>query len=475
MKILFVSSEAAPFAKSGGLGDVIGSLPQALLAQGAEVCVVLPLYRNIKEKYGDALKFMTHFDVTLAWRKQYCGLFHLEHEGVSYYFLDNEHYYFRDKYYGEFDDGERFAFFSKAALDALPHMDFQPEILHCSEWQTAMVPVYLKTLYAGQKAYSDLRTVFTIHNIEYQGEYDSWIRGDVLGLSAAQGRLVEYNKNVNFMKGAIVACDKLTTVSPQYASEITEAFFGQGLESIIRENSYKLSGIINGIDQKLFNPARDKALPYKYTFNTKDKKKLNKGLLQEELGLAPEPETPLVAMVGRMVAHKGMDLVLRVFDEMMAEDMQFAILGTGDKNYEEFFTRAAERYPGRVAARLAFSGELASRIYSGADLFLMPSVSEPCGLAQMIALRYGTIPIVRETGGLKDSVRPFEPAEGKGNGLTFVTVNAHDMLGAVRRGLACYKDPDQWETLLKNAFKSDFSWKKPAKEYIKLYQELTER
>ncbi|MDO4553147.1 MAG: glycogen/starch synthase, partial [Bacillota bacterium] len=452
MRVLFVSSEAAPFAKSGGLGDVIGSLPGELRKQGVEAEVILPLYRSIKQRYGEELTYVTCFRVPLAWRRQYAGLFRMEYEGVPFWFLDNEQYFDRDGYYGYFDDGERFAYFSRAVLEALSHMEDLPRILHCSEWQTALTPVYLKTLYAGREGYGSLRTVFTIHNIEYQGEYDPWILGDVLGLSEREGTLVKYNGDVNYMKGAIVACDKLTTVSPSYAGEIQEAFFAHGLERIIRENSYKLSGIINGIDRKLFNPAKDKALPYHYTYATKEKKALNKAALQRELGLAEDGDVPLVAMVGRMAPHKGLDLVRRVFREMMEEPIQFAILGTGDKKYEDFFLSAQNQYPGRAAARLGFAADLASRMYSGADLFLMPSVSEPCGLAQMIAMRYGTIPIVRETGGLKDSVEAFNPQTGKGNGITFATVNAHDMLGAVKRGLELYRDPVRWQQLVKNAF-----------------------
>ena len=472
MKVLVISTEAVPFAKSGGLGDVVGSLPKELKKQGVDARVMLPLYKSIKETYGSSLHFRHSIQVSLGWRKIYCGLYEMEYKGVIFYFLDNENYFLRDGYYGHWDDGERFAFYSKASLEILSTLDFEPDILHCNEWQTALVPVFLKTHYSNLPKYEKLRTVFTIHNIEYQGRFGKDVLVDLLGLTEADGTLLEMDGSINFMKGAIVTCDKLTTVSPTYAQELKNPFFGRGLDWIIRENEYKLSGIINGIDYELYNPYRDKTLTFKYSKNTPEKKGANKETLQRELGLEISSTTPLIAMVGRLVEHKGIGLVTNVFDDMMAMPSQYAILGTGEQQYENFFRWKANQFKGRVSAVTAFSNNLANRIYAGADLFLMPSISEPCGLAQMIALRYGTIPIIRETGGLKDTVAPFNPITEEGNGITFSSINAHDMLDAVRRGQELYYNKVKWEKLMKNAFRSDFSWKKSTATYIKLYKEL---
>ncbi|WP_130863770.1 glycogen synthase GlgA [Bacilliculturomica massiliensis] len=472
MNVLFISTEAAPFAKSGGLGDVIGALPAELMRQGAEVRVMLPLYKSIHDKYMSQMTYVTNYEVALSWRRQYCGLFQMEYGGVTFYFIDNEYYFKRDGYYGYYDDGERFAWFSKACLETLKHISFDPDILHCSEWQTAMTPVYLKTLYRSAPGYDRLRTVFTIHNIEYQGVFGPETLSDLFGLDKRDAGLVTWRKDVNVMKGAVVACDKLTTVSPTYAEEIRYPFYGRGLEDIIRENDYKLSGIRNGIDTVLFNPAKDKLIPVNYTFKTIAKKKQNKQALQERLGLAVCEETPIIAMVGRLAEHKGIDLVIRTFDDLMRNQVQFVLLGTGEKRYEDFFNMKAYDYGDRAAAVTAFSTDLANLIYAGSDLFLMPSISEPCGLSQMIAMRYGTIPVVRETGGLKDSVDPYNPKTGKGNGVTFASVNAHDMLNAVERALELYGDKTHWKKLVGNAMKSDFSWKESAERYAELYDSL---
>ena len=472
MNILFISTEAEPFAKSGGLGDVIGSLPRELKSQGVDARVILPLYKNIRNQYKSQLKFIKDFKVMLSWRTQYCGIFEMEYEGVTFYFLDNEQYFHRDAYYGYYDDGERFAYFSKAALDTLTEIDFVPDILHCSEWQTALVPVYLKTLYKGKPEYNRLRTVFTIHNIEYQGIYDSGILHDLLGISEADRGILDYKGAINFMKGAIVTCDRLTTVSSSYAEEITYSFYGKGLENIIKENKYKMAGILNGIDTKLYNPAKDPCITARYSKKTLNKKLENKTSLQVEFSLEQKSEIPVIAMIGRLAEHKGIDLVVNVFDELMQEETQFVLLGTGEAQYEEFFRKKAEEYPGRVSVSTTFSAELASRIYAGADLFLMPSISEPCGLAQMISLRYGTIPIVRETGGLKDSILPYDPETEKGNGITFRSVNAQDMLGAIKRAIKIYWDKEKWITLVNNGLNTDFSWKSSSKEYIRLYKEM---
>ncbi len=472
MNILLISSEAVPFAKSGGLGDVIGSLPQALRGEGVDARVMMPLYRNIKRDYRDQLEFLCSFEVGLAWRRQYCGIFKLEYDGVPFYFLDNEQYFDRDAYYGYFDDGERFAYFSKAALDAVSLIDFRADILHCSEWQTALVPVYKKLLYEGKPVYDRLKTMFTIHNIEYQGRFDGRILEDLLGIPERCRDVLDYKKDVDYMKGAIVTCDKLTTVSPTYAEEITYDYFANGLADVISQNRYKLIGILNGIDQERHNPLKNPVLRRNYDLSHIEGKKEDKRALQEELGLEVREDVPVIAMVSRLVSHKGIDLVRRVFDELMNEPIQLVILGNGKEEYENFFREKAWNYGNRVAAYLGFSGELADRVYAGADFLLMPSISEPCGLSQMIALRYGTIPIVRETGGLKDSVMPFNPETKEGNGVTFASVNAHDMLGAVRRGVGLYYDKSLWSTLLKNAMNSDFSWKRSCQTYMTVYREL---
>lgn len=472
MKVLLISTEAVPFAKSGGLGDVIGSLPKELKKQGIDARVMLPLYKSIKETYGSSLSFKYSFEVPLGWRKLYCGLYEMEYKGVVFYFLDNEQYFLRERYYGHWDDGERFAFYSKASLEALQKLDYEPDILHCNEWQTALVPVFLKTDYSWIGKYAKMRTVFTIHNIEYQGRFGREILGDLLGISEFSASLLEMDGAINFMKGAIVTCDRLTTVSASYAEELKHPFFAHGLDSIIRENEYKLIGILNGIDYEVYNPYRDKTIAFRYSKNTPEKKFPNKEILQKELGLEANGTMPLIAMVGRLVEHKGMGLVTHVFDEMMAMPSQYVILGTGEPQYENFFRGKAEQYRGRVATVTAFSNNLANRIYAGADLFLMPSVSEPCGLAQMIALRYGTIPIVRETGGLRDTIAPFNPITEEGNGITFSNINAHEMLDAIRRGQEIYYNKPKWEKLMKNAFYSDFSWRKSTQNYLNVYKEL---
>ncbi|HZK02689.1 MAG TPA: glycogen synthase GlgA, partial [Anaerovoracaceae bacterium] len=467
MNILFISTEAVPFAKTGGLGDVIGSLPSELLKKNINVAVMLPLYKSIKEEYAPSLIFHRAFTVDLGWRDCYCGVFSMEYNEVTFYFIDNEQYFHREGFYGHYDDGERFAYFGKAALESLQYIDYEPDILHCSEWQSALVPVFLKTHYAENAYYRRLKTVFTIHNIEYQGVYGSEILHDILGLGDEYADLLMMDDKVNYMKGAIVTCDRLTTVSPSYAEEITYSFFAHGLHSIINENRYKLSGIINGIDYKFYNPYRDKALPFKYSKNSPDKKYLNKAALKEELGLDTDPDVPIIGMIGRLVEHKGIPLITTIFDQIMDNSVQFVMLGTGDYQFESFFKDKADQYRGRMAAVTEFSTQLASRIYAGSDLFLMPSISEPCGLAQMIALRYGTIPIVRATGGLKDSINPYNPKTGIGNGIRFDSINAHDMLDAVQRALRLYHQPEQWSKLMNNAFNTDSSWKRSAAEYIK--------
>ncbi len=472
MQILFVSTEAEPFAKSGGLGDVVGSLPKELIKQGADVRVVLPLYQSIKQKYQDQLQFLYEYNVDLAWRNLYCGLYQIDYEGIVYYFLDNENYFGRESYYGYFDDGERFAFYSKAVLLMLKKLDWLPKVLHCNEWQTSLVPIYLKSELISDIFYNDMRTVFTIHNVEYQGLFDSGVVQDLFGISQSHFALIEYNGIINLLKGAIVCCDKLTTVSPTYAKELQDPYFSHKLDPVISQYAYKFVGIINGIDQEKYNPETDPLLFLNYTPRAIKRKSANKIKLQDRMGLIQDPKIPLVGMIGRLVAHKGIDLIAQDFDALLLEQVQIIILGTGDEAYQDFFLKKAQDYPGRVAVSIHFSPELANKIYAGSDFFLMPSKSEPCGIAQMISLRYGTIPIVRETGGLRDSIQAFNPNTQKGNGVTFVHYEKEELLYAINRGLELYKDPKNWRKLVANAFKSDFSWKKSANDYMNLYQSL---
>ncbi len=472
MKILYASTEAEPYAKSGGLGDVAGSLPKALNGLGADARVIMPLYKSIKRRFAGSLEFVRQLTVDLSWRKQYCGLFSVEEHGVVFYFIDNEQYFGRDAYYGYYDDGERFAFFSKAVVEVVKVLDFKPDIMHCNEWQTGLIPVYLKSVYSQDPFFAEMKTVFTIHNVEYQGRFDLSIGQDVFGLSEEQIALVEFKNMINLMKGAIVCCDRLTTVSPTYAKELEDPFFAHDLDGVVREFDYKFSGIINGIDTEKFNPETDKLLPVNYGNANIDKKTANKTALQQQLNLETDPTIPMIGMVGRLVAHKGLDLVKYCFSEIMSEKVQFVILGTGDEEYKHFFTHKACEYSGRVAASIHFSPELANKIYAASDFFLMPSRSEPCGLSQMIALRYGTIPIVRETGGLRDSVTAYDPVKKTGNGVTFVDYQSSEMLDAIRRGLYYYQKKELWKPLVDNAFKSDFSWGRSAEAYMSLYKEL---
>jgi len=470
-KILFVAAEAVPFASTGGLGDVIGSLPEAIVKadKSADVRVVLPLHEKITPDTRMQMTKVAEFTVALSWRNLYCGVWSLKKGGVTYYFIDNEYYFKRPKLYGEYDDAERYAYFSKAAIDMLPHIGFYPDILHAHDWQAAMSVIYLRRMYS----YPDIHTVYTIHNIEYQGVYNFSILSDVLGLSTADSEILEYRGDINFTKGAIVCCDKLTTVSQKYSEEIRTPFYSYGLYHVINRFSFKTMGIVNGIDYKVYNPNTDPDIPAKYSYSRNLKNKtLCKTALQEKVGLTVSPDTPMVAMITRLASHKGLDLVKRIIDEALAtEDMQFVLLGTGEKDYEDFFRELESRFPGRVRALLEFNKKLSKEIYAGADLFLMPSKSEPCGLSQMMASRYGTVAIVRETGGLYDTIKPFDHTTGEGNGVTFVTYNAHDMLDAIRRALALYRSKD-FKLLRKNAMTTDFSWEISAKRYLAMYEDV---
>lgn len=475
LRILMVGAEALPFAASGGLGDVLGSLPAALKARGGEkidVRVVMPLYGQLKQEWRDKMSFVGAITVRLAWRQQYCGIFTLENDGVTWYFIDNEFYFKRGNLYGCFDDGERFAFFSTAVLDLMNRVDFFPDILHAHDWQSALSIIYLKRRYLSDARYADIRTVYTIHNIEYQGRYGISALGDVFGLGDWDRATVEYDGDINLTKGAIVCCDRLTTVSRRYAEELRDPYFAHGLEHITRRYADKSTGIVNGIDVSYYDPATDPELAVPFNAEDLGGKAQAKAALQRELGLEIDPDVPLIAMITRLVPHKGVDLVRHVIDEMMEREMQFVLLGTGEKEYEDFFRGFAARYPKRAAVIIDFNKPLSKRIYAGADLFLMPSKSEPCGLAQMIACRYGTLPIVRETGGLFDTITPAHPVTAEGNGVTFMTYNAHDMKDAIERALGYYQDKRLWTQLVKNAMQADFSWNASAAQYEELYRSL---
>ncbi len=471
MKVLYAASEALPFIASGGLGDVAGSLPQALRKRLIGCRVVMPLYDGIKQELKDTMKFITNICVPVAWRRQYCGIFEAKAGGVIYYLLDNQYYFKRDTLYGFYDDAERFAFFSRAILEMIPHIGFKPDIIHCNDWQTALTPVYYSTIYANQPGYENIKTVFTIHNIQYQGVYGEELIDNVVGIDHAHKNLVEYDGAVNLMKGGIECANAVSTVSPSYANEILDPWFSHGLDPILKERSYKLRGILNGIDVINYDPETDKDIFKNYTADNIRGKYVNKRELQKLLGLPEKSDTPVMGMVTRLVSHKGLDLCKAVLDELLATtDIQLVVLGSGDYQYEEFFRGLAARYPEQVGLCLGFIPDLARKIYAGADLFLMPSKSEPCGLSQMVALRYGTIPIVRETGGLRDSVQ--DSGDNEGNGFVFSSYNAHDMLHAIRRAVEGYNDKKGWPILVKRAMDSDNSWGKSANEYIKMYKEI---
>ena len=469
MKVLYAASEALPFIASGGLGDVAGSLPHALRKRLIGCRVVLPMYDTIKQDLKDTMKFITHISVPVAWRRQYCGIFEAKYNGVIYYLIDNQYYFKRDTIYGHYDDAERFAFFSRAVLEIIPYIDFKPDIIHCNDWQTALTPVYYSAMYANSPGYENIKTIFTIHNIQYQGVYGKELLEDVLGIPADKASLLEYDGCINFMKGAIECADKVTTVSPSYADEILDPWYSHGLDSILNERRYKLSGILNGIDTVGYDPATDKCIKANFSADDISGKKIDKEELQKEMGLPVKPGVPVIGMVTRLVSHKGLDLVKGILDELLAtSEMQLVVLGSGDYEYESYFRWIAEKYPDKVGLRIGFVPELARKIYAGADMFLMPSKSEPCGLSQMVALRYGTVPIVRETGGLRDSIT--DCGDGKGNGFTFKSYNAHDMLDAIRRALTLYYNGD-WNELVLRALNCDFSWGRPANAYIRLYKE----
>ncbi len=471
MKVLYVASEALPFAASGGLADVAGSLPAALKKRKTACRVIMPLYGSLSEELRSQLTFITNIMVPVSWRMQYCGVFEAKVNGVVYYLLDNEYYFKRDGFYGHYDDGERFAFFSRAVLEVLPYLNFKPDIIHCNDWQSALVPIYYSTFYANREDYTGIKTVFTIHNIQYQGIYGKEILGDVFGLGEKQAPLVEFGNCINLMKGGIECADRVTTVSNTYAQEILDPWFSHGLHPILNERSYKLSGILNGIDVENYNPETDENIFANYSAKDYSAKAENKAKLQELFGLPVNADIPVMGIVTRLVAHKGLDLIKRVMWELLSNsDLQLVVLGSGDWEYEVFFNELAMAFPQKVGLKVGFIPDVARKIYAGADMFLMPSKSEPCGLSQMVALRYGTIPIVRETGGLKDTIT--DSGDGKGNGFTFKSYDAYDMLDAIHRALGAYSDKKYWAKLVTRALKCDNSWSKSAKEYIALYESL---
>lgn len=474
MKILYAAAESSPFMKTGGLADVAGSLPISLKSQGHDIRVVMPLYSKIKEEYKREMEDQGHFFVDLGWRHKYVGVFSYKKENVIYYFIDNEDYFKRDNIYGEIDDGERFIFFTKAVAQMLKFLDFKADVVHSNDWHTGLLPIYIKEFAKGDEFYKNIKTVFTIHNMKYQGVFPASILGDVAGLSEEYYHEdgLKYYDNINMMKAGIVYCDLLTTVSSTYSEEIKNSYFGEKLEGIIRNNQDKLYGVVNGIDYNIYNPEIDKNIDFNYNINTIDKKVENKLALQKLVNLPLNENVPVLGMVTRLVAMKGLDMVRYVLDELLQEDIQFVLLGTGDKEYEELFQYFQDVYPNKMASRIYFNENHSHKIYAGSDIFLMPSLAEPCGISQLISLRYGTVPIVRETGGLKDTITPYNKYTGEGNGFSFKNQNAHELLFTIKEALNLYKDKEKWRGLMISGMNSKNDWEESSKEYIGLYSEL---
>ena len=471
MKVLYVASEALPFAASGGLADVAGSLPKAMRTRLVGCRVVMPLYESIPQELRDGMKFLTSLSVPVAWRRQYCGVFEAKYNGVIYYLLDNQYYFKRQGLYGHYDDAERFAFFSRAVLEMLPCLDFKPDIIHANDWQSALVPLFYSIFYANRDGYQGIKTALTIHNIQYQGKYGMELIEDVLGIPPEHRQLVEYDGCVNFMKAGIECADRVTTVSPTYAQEILDPWFSWGLDPILNARSWKLMGILNGIDTEGYDPAADPNIYENYTVdNVEEGKAANKKALQERLALPQRPDVPLIGMVTRLTSHKGLDLVKYIVDDLMQRDVQMVVLGSGEWVYENFFREVQAKYPEKFCYCAGFVPELARKIYASADIFLMPSKSEPCGLAQMVACRYGTLPIVRETGGLKDSI--IDCGNEGGFGFTFKTYNADDMLAAIDRALGAYANKPDLKLLRERCMTEDFTWGRSANTYIRMYKDM---
>lgn len=473
-KVLFVASEAQPFCATGGLADVCGSLPKAIqkIDKNVEIRTILPLYSNIPNFYRSQFHFIGFIYVTLSWRREYCGVFEYDYDGVKYYFIDNEKYFKRDNgEYGYMDDGERFAFFSRSVLEILPLIDYFPNIIHANDWQSALIPVYLKTSNWDERYYK-IRTILTIHNIQYQGRYGKQILTDVLGIDQRFENLMTYDNDVNILKGAIVSADKLTTVSPSYAEEIQTPEYGSGLHAIVRENAYKLKGILNGLDYDFYNPEKDKVIYSNYNRDTIENKKINKEFLQKEFGLEVDQNKPVIAICSRMTASKGFDLIKSTIERLINElDIEFVGVGSGERYYEDFFRYLNLKYPKKVHISLGFSTEIGRKIYAASDIYIMPSISEPCGLSQIIACKYGSIPIIRETGGLKDTIKDFG-VKGGGNGYTFKDAFAENLDYSIRRAVKDFENKELWTKRVKKIMRIDFSWKKTAKQYLEIYNEF---
>lgn len=472
MKVLFVASEAGPVIRTGGLGDVAAALPKALKEEGTDVRIVLPLYDDIPKKYKEVMQFVGSTNYSLGWRTQYVGVFTLTLDGIQYYFIDNEYYFKRQGIYGFYDDGERFSYFDYAVLSAIPVMQFYPDVIHCNDWQTGLIPVYLDAYFRLREGYQNIKTAMTIHNIEFQGNMDVNVIKETFGIPDAFYNVVEYKGDANMLKAGIERSNAVTTVSKTYANEIMMPFFAYGLENILRDRSYKIHGILNGIDIKLYDPMKDSSLFQHYSTKTLTRKINNKTGLQKMLNLPVRDDVPMITMVTRLTSQKGLDLVMAVIEDILYMDVQMVVLGTGDERYENAFRELQNRFPTKLSAIINFSKDIASKIYAAGDIFLMPSKYEPCGLSQMIALRYGNIPVVRETGGLKDTVPAFNPVDKTGRGFTFKSFNAHDMLDAIRRAVSAYSNKSEWRAVMTNAMNGDYSWKNSAKEYLELYKSL---
>ncbi|MEK8127327.1 glycogen synthase GlgA [Paenibacillus filicis] len=473
MKVLFAASEAVPFIKTGGLADVIGSLPKALVKQGLDVRVILPKYAQIPASLTDRMEVVAVFDLQMGWRTLYCGIYKLEHEGIIFYFVDNEYYFARHGCYGYGDDAERFAFFSRAVLDALQPIDFIPDVIHCHDWQAGMIPVLYRAHFSYQPEYAHIRTILTIHNLKYQGVFGQEEFKDyfTLGDEHFHGYALELHGGASFLKGGLLYSDAITTVSPTYAEEIQTPYYGESLDGLLRSQSHRLHGILNGLDYEEFDPMNDKFVEFHYR-DSLAKKQLNKLKLQERVGLPARKDVPLIALVTRLVDQKGLDLMDRVIGELLNLDAQWIIVGTGEPRFEQLFRWAADAFPDKVSANILFDESLARQVYAASDLFLMPSLFEPCGIGQLIAMRYRSVPIVRETGGLKDTVTPYNEETGEGTGFTFANYNAHDMLFTIERAVRLYREPAVWANLMANTKKKDFSWKKSAQQYKDLYETL---
>ncbi|HWR40329.1 MAG TPA: glycogen synthase GlgA [Patescibacteria group bacterium] len=477
-QVLIVASEAKPFIKTGGLGDVIGSLPKALVGLGVDARVILPKYNDIPETFKEQMKEIGSLTIAVGWRQQYCGLQQMDYDGVRWYFIDNEYYFSkRPGVYGYYDDAERFAFFCRAVLEALPHLNFSPEIIHCHDWQTAPLVPLLKSRQREESGKSRIRTIYTIHNLSYQGVFPPEVFGNLLGLEesyfTADG--MEFFGQVNYAKGGLAYADVLTTVSETYAEEIQTSYFGEHLEGLLRTRTEDLHGIVNGIDYHDYNPMTDKEVFVNYDVASLENRRLNKEKLQELLDLPVKPEIPMIGIVSNLINAKGFDLIAHILDDILATDVQMVVLGTGELRYQELFRYAAQRYPLQVSANILFSDSLARKIYAGADLYLMPARFEPCGIGQLIALRYGCLPLVREVGGLRDTVRAYETETGEGNGFTVANYNAHDLLHVIQEAFQLYRNGAEWKKIIKNAMTSDYSWNNSARKYQQIYQDLLEK